>query len=42
MTLSKDSPAFPNILLRRAREQQGWTQSELAKRLDTNPFTVWG
>ena len=40
MTLSNDSPALPNLLLRRAREQQGWTQSELAKRLDTNPFTV--
>src|SRR5579883_220878 len=33
-------PKKPNNLLRQARLRAGWSQEELAQRLDTNKFTV--
>ena len=36
----KPDDAFPNALLRRARESQGWTQEELAEKLGTTSVTI--
>jgi type I site-specific restriction endonuclease/ribosome-binding protein aMBF1 (putative translation factor) len=36
----RHSASKPNLLLRKEREQRGWTQEELAEKIGVNPITV--
>jgi transcriptional regulator with XRE-family HTH domain len=38
--MRKPNDAIPNILLRRARESHGWTQEEMAEKIDTTSVTI--